>query len=167
MKKNRKIMVVGGILLANFIIIAIFLLYKPSSLDPAPNFTLTDVQGKTFSLSDYNGHIVILSFLKTRCSSCKMEVSQLKLVYDKYHDSVVILAVSIDPPYDTDQQLLQFINETGITWTVARGTDKIKSDYNVQISPTIIIIDKSGYIRFRRTGEVTQEELSEQIEKLL
>lgn len=167
MKKNRKIMVVGGILLINFVFIAVFLLYKPNALTAATNFTLTDVEGNQFSLSSYNGRVVILSFVKTRCSSCRVEIAQLKPVYDKYQSSIVILSVSIDPTYDTNQQLLQFMSETGITWTVARGTEKIKSDFNVPLSPTIIIIDKSGYIQFRRDGEATTEELSQQIEKLL
>lgn len=167
MKKNRKIMVAGVILLANFIVIASFLLYKPNTLGPAPNFTLTDVHGKAFSLSDHNGHIVILSFIKTSCSSCRMEVTRLRLVYDKYHDDVIIMSISIDPIYDTNQQLLQFMNETGITWTVAAGTETVKTDYNVQIAPTTIIIDRTGYFQFRRAGEVTQEELSQQIERLL
>jgi len=160
-------MVAGGILLANFVLIAVFLLYKPSALSAATSFTLTDVHGKTFSLSDYHGRVTILSFIKTRCSSCRTEITQLKAVYEKYHGDVTILSISIDPTYDTDQQLLQFMNETGITWTVARGTDKVKSDYAVQVSPTIIIINNSGYIQFKRTGEVTQEELSQQLERIL
>lgn len=153
-------------LLANFVLIAFFLLYKPSTLNAATNFTLTDVHGKTFSLSNYQGQVTILSFIKTRCSSCRTEITQLKAVSEKYHD-VTILSISIDPSYDTDQQLLQFMNQTGITWTVARGTESMKNDYAIQVSPTIIIIDRSGYIQFKRAGEVTQEELSQQIEELL
>jgi len=166
MKKNKKIMVAGGILLANFVLIAVFLLYKPSAFSAAANFTLTDVHGKTFSLSDYHGRVTILSFIKTRCSSCRIETTQLKAIYEKYHDDVTILSISIDPAYDTDQQLLQFKNETGITWTVARGTDEIKSDYDIQTSPTTIIVDRSGYIQFKHTGEVAQEELSQQLERI-
>lgn len=164
---NKKMMVVIGILLVNFIIIGIFLLNKPNPLTLAPNFTLTDVQGKTFSLSDFSGHIVVLNFMKTQCSSCRAEVTQLKEIYDKYSDHVVIVSISIDPAHDTNQQLRQFMNETGITWMVARGTDKVQSDYNVKIAPTIIIIDGSGYIRFKHTGEITEEALSQEIEKLL
>jgi cytochrome oxidase Cu insertion factor (SCO1/SenC/PrrC family) len=32
----------------------------------APNFTLTDIDGHTFSLSDYSGQRVLLNFFYTR-----------------------------------------------------------------------------------------------------
>ena len=33
---------------------------------PAPNFTLTDIDGSTFSLADYRGKVVLLNFFFTR-----------------------------------------------------------------------------------------------------
>lgn len=159
-------MVVAAILLANFIFIGILLLNIRNPLSPAPNFTLADVQGKTFSLSDYNGRIVTLNFMKTQCVPCRMEVTELKKVYDKYNESVVIISISIDLTNDTNEQLLEFMDETGITWIVARGTDEVKSDYDVKIGPTIFIIDQSGYIRFKHTGLITEESLSKEIVKL-
>ena len=166
-KKKKKMMALAAILLANFIVIGILLLNKPNTLTHAPNFTLTDVEGKTFSLSDFSNHIVVLSFMKTRCSSCRAEATQLKEIHNNYHDHVVILSISIDLTYDTNQQLLQFMNETGITWIVAKGTNKVKGDYDIKTAPTIILIDRSGYIRFKHTGETTAEALSREIEKLL
>lgn len=166
MIKEKKTMVVAAILLLNFIFIGILLLNIRNPLSPAPDFTLSDVQGKTFSLSDYNGHIVILNFMKTQCAPCRMEVTELKKVYDKYNESAVIISISIDPTNDTNEQLLEFMDETGITWIVARGTNEVKSDYDVKIGPTIFIIDQSGYIRFKHTGLITEESLSKEIVKL-
>jgi len=116
---------VVGVLLVNFVVIGILLLNRPGTLILAPDFTLTDVEGKTFSLSDFSNRIVVLSFMETRCSSCKAEVTQLKEVHNNYHDYIVIISISIDPTYDTNQRLLQFMNETGITWAVTRGTDTV------------------------------------------
>jgi cytochrome oxidase Cu insertion factor (SCO1/SenC/PrrC family) len=110
---------------------------------------------------------VVLSFIKTRCSSCKAEVPELKRVNDKYHDDVAILSISIDSTYDTDEQLLKFMNETGITWRVARGTENVKNDYNAETVPKTFIIDKSGYIRFKHNGEIAEESLSQEIAKML
>ena len=165
-KKQKRILVVG-ILLVNCVIIGILLLNKPNTLTLAPDFTLTDVEGETFSLSDFSNDIVVLSFMNTRCSSCRAEVTQLKEIHNNYHDHVVIISISIDLTYDTNQQLLQFMNETGITWIVAKGTNKVKGDYDIKTAPTIILIDRSGYIRFKHTGETTAEALSREIEKLL
>ena len=36
------------------------------ALDAAPNFTLTDIDGKKFSLSDYRGKVVLLEFFFIR-----------------------------------------------------------------------------------------------------
>jgi len=94
-------------------------------------------------------------------------VTQLKQVYNRYYDRVDFLSISIDSAYDTNEQLLQFMNETGITWRVARGTNKLKTDYDVETVPTIFLIDKSGYIRFKHAGEITDEILLIEIAKLL
>jgi len=59
------------------------------------------------------------------------------------------------------------MNETGVKWIVAKGTNKVKGDYNIKTAPTIILIDGSGYIRFKHTGETTAEALSREIVKLL
>lgn len=39
----------------------------PAVGQPAPNFTLTDIEGKTHSLSDYRGKVVVLEWVNPEC----------------------------------------------------------------------------------------------------
>ena len=48
----------------------------------APDFTLTDIKGKTHKLSDYRGKNVMLTFWATWCAPCIMEVPHLKALRD-------------------------------------------------------------------------------------
>ena len=45
-----------------------------SSRAAAPDFTLTDLQGKPITLSKYKGRVVLLDFWATTCGGCKVEL---------------------------------------------------------------------------------------------
>src|SRR5581483_10857002 len=46
--------------------------------DLAANFTLTTMNGKKVSLSDYRGQVVLLNFWRTDCASCLVEMPDLQ-----------------------------------------------------------------------------------------
>ena len=50
----------------------------------APDFSLKDLQGKTFKLSKYSGKPVLLFFGTTWCPSCRAEIPAYKNIYATY-----------------------------------------------------------------------------------
>ena len=66
---------------------------------PAPAFTLADANGKEYSLSDYEGKIVVLQWINPKCPVC-VRCASNGLVEDmhkqvkKVDDNVVFLAVN-------------------------------------------------------------------------
>jgi cytochrome oxidase Cu insertion factor (SCO1/SenC/PrrC family) len=48
----------------------------------APNFSLDDIQGKTFKLSSQRGNPVIIFFGATWCPACRGEMPNYKALYD-------------------------------------------------------------------------------------
>ena len=63
----------------------------------APNFTLKDSDGKTVSLSDYKGKVVLLNFWATWCGPCKVEIPWFVEFEQKYKDrGFAVLGVSMD-----------------------------------------------------------------------
>lgn len=64
----------------------------------APNFTTIDDQGKTVSLSDFKGKIVVLYFYpKDDTPGCTKEAQSFKDNYQKYKGKdMVVLGVSMD-----------------------------------------------------------------------
>jgi len=134
----------------------------------APNFTLVDINGEQFSLSDHLGKVVLLDFFATWCGPCIMENEHLKGLYDKYSpDQLVILSISVDLYSDTVQVLQSFAQQNEMTWTVARDTDNVASKYGVSPIPHLVIVDAEGYKRHSHIGLTGESKLGSEIDSLL
>ena len=136
----------------------------------APSFTLTDVDDNEFSVSDFRGTAVVLTFMATRIITCKLQVLILNNVSRYFGDDVAIILVGIGNETlwvggDTDEQLRQFREDCCFEGIVARDTEGVAGDYNVKYIPTTFIIDQAGFIRHKHVG-VTQTGESALLEEL-
>ncbi len=134
----------------------------------APNFTLVDINGEQFSLSDHLGKVVLLDFFATWCSPCISEIEHLKSLYNKYSpDQFVILSISVDPNSDTVQFLQNFAQQNEMAWTVARDTANVADKYGVSAIPHLVIVDAEGYKRHDHVGLTGEATLRSEIDSLL
>ena len=132
----------------------------------APDFTLTDIHGVTFSLSDYRGKIVVLDFMATWCGPCVAQMSHLKQLYTDYGArGVVIMSIGIDPA-ETNEIIRQFKESYGDNWIFASGPT-VGATYGVVYIPTMYIIDGQGRIAYKKVGVTTYSALAAEINKLL
>jgi len=118
----------------------------------APVFKLTDVDGNTFRLSDQQGKVVVLEFMRTTCSACVAESPRLKDLRSQFGSDVVMVMISVDPAGDTDNVLRDYRNQDVTGWIAIGDRAQIYQGYAVQATPTIFIIDKNGYIRYQHVG---------------
>jgi len=135
-------------------------------LPMAPDFTLKDIYGHQFSLSDFRGKVVILDFFATYCGPCRTQVRELREVKQQFGDRVVIISISVSPE-DTDEELRSYAEENGITWRVARDTAGVGDDYNVLYLPTLVVVDPEGRIAARHVGLTDSETLAKEVEAAL
>jgi len=133
----------------------------------APNFTLTDTDGNSFSLSDFEWKVVVLDLMATGCEPCKHEIPHLKEVQQHYGDDVIILSISVAWGGDTNQWLATFKQAQGCTWRFAIDTDDVTTKYNAMTIPKLVIIDKNKNIRFTHVGITYSSTLIEEINGLL
>ena len=137
-----------------------------ASGEKAPDFTLKDIYGNRFSLSDFRGKVVILDFFATYCEPCKTEVEELRRLKSRFGAQVVIISISVYPG-DTDEELRAFAEQHGMDWIVARDTANVAEAYDVKYLPTLVIIDKEGFIRHRHVGLTSYEVLESEVMGLL
>ncbi len=109
----------------------------------APDFRLTDLNGKTFSLHDYRGKVVFLDFWATWCPPCVVSAPEVeKLAADYREKDVEVISISLD---DRADKVERFIASHGLTTRVAlAGESGVDARYGVRGIPTFFIIDKKG-----------------------
>jgi peroxiredoxin len=136
--------------------------------EKAADFTLVDINGEQFSLSDHLGKVVILDFFSTYCGPCIIEIEHLRSLYDTYSpDKLVILSISVNPYTDTVQVLQSFAQQYEMTWTVASDTDDVAYKYGVSPIPHLVIVDAEGYKRHSHIGLTAESTLRSEIDPLL
>jgi len=95
---------------------------------PLADFTTTDIDGNTFSLSEaVNDHeAVVINLWATWCGPCKQEFPDVNKVYEAYKDRVAFIALSIDPN-DTDEGIAEYREKLNLT--LPMGHDEEQSLY--------------------------------------
>jgi protein SCO1 len=85
----------------------------PSPIGPAPDFTLTDENGRPFNLSDLRGKWILLAYGYTHCPDvCPLTLSHLrdvKKAIDPNGDQLQVVFVTIDPERDTADIMRQYV----------------------------------------------------------
>jgi len=119
---------------------------------PAPDFTITDLEGKVLSLASYKGKVLVLNFWATWCPPCRKEIPDFIEAYRELRDEgLEILGVSVDET--TAEALLAWTKRTGINYPITLATPEIVRDYEPGgYIPATIIVDRVGRIRYRQSS---------------
>jgi peroxiredoxin len=138
------------------------------SNDKAQDFQLKDIDGNTFSLSDFKGKVVVLEFFASKCGPCKPQLMELREIRSAYpEDQVKIISVSFDPRADTDEVLRDLAKNVSVTWIMARDTIGIADVYGADMAPTTYLIDRAGNIRYVSPGLTKSDRLMPKIDELV
>lgn len=134
----------------------------------APNFVVFDTEGGRHELEAHRGDVVLLDLMATWCSVCNATEPEIRRVYENYSArGLVVLSISIDPVYDTDERLRGYAAYHGSEWPFARDVNGVKEKYKVHGLPTLVLVDKAGDIAFTQVGFTTYEELAPEVERIL
>ena len=78
----------------------------------ATDFSLVDMEGNSFRLSDFRGKVVVLDFMATWCGGCRAEIPHLGDIWEKedYRDRIVLVSIDIDPG-ESPETLRSFAQE--------------------------------------------------------
>ncbi len=140
---------------------------KQNSQGTAPNFTLKTADGKTFDLAKQKGKVVVVNFWATWCPPCRQEIPGFVQFYDKYRNKgVEIVGVSLDEQgWDV---VKPYVTSAKINYPVVVGDQNLTEEYGgIDGIPTTFIVDKSGKIREKHVGYMTEDALEKTVKALL
>jgi len=123
---------------------------------PAPDFQLSDLDGKTVSLSDFQGKPVLINFWASWCRPCRVEMPYIQQVSEEWADKgLVVLAINIG---ETPSEIKRFMRDYELSLPVLLDIKRVVADkYNVWNIPTTIFIDKNGIIQAKVIGAFTDK----------
>lgn len=118
------------------------------------DFTVKTISGEEFTLSDVlkEKKAVMINLWASWCGPCGSEFPYIQEAYEKYKDSVEILALSVEKT-DTDEVLGEYVKEHSMTFPVASDTSVGLGDTYVQEGiPVTLLIDRFGTIVYYSVG---------------
>jgi cytochrome c biogenesis protein CcmG/thiol:disulfide interchange protein DsbE len=120
---------------------------------PAPDFNYPDAQGKTVSLSDLSGKVVVINFWATWCGPCRQEMPLIDaLANNDDNEALGIVLLSVNAGESRDA-VNSYMATNGYTFDVILdGNNAISSKYNIRYIPTTIFVGRDGVIRSIKTG---------------
>lgn len=137
----------------------------PKAGDRAPGFTLPLMQGGERSLSDYDGHVVVINFWGTYCPPCVNEMPLIEQYYEQYKDQgLVVLGVNENDPLIT---VKAFVKQYALSFPILMDRDTVRKQYGVTAYPTTVFVDRSGKIVEVREGEMNEAYLSRILASLM
>jgi len=163
MKLAKPLLIVAAVLA-----IAGALAYALTEKPAAPASTFTTLEGKSITLNDLRGKIVLVNFWATSCPGCVKEMPALIQTYNQYKDrgfEIVAVAMSYDPP----NYVANFAKTRQLPFPVALDVngEHAHAFGDVQLTPTSFIIGKDGKIIEEKLGDLDFAKLKAMLDKEL
>ena len=140
---------------------------KPSATgNLAPDFTVTDIDGRKLSLADYKGKVVLLNFWATWCAPCRTEIPHFVEMQNKLGpEGFQVIGISMD---DDAKPVREFAQQYKLNFPVAVGDDKLAERYGGVLGlPVNFIIDREGRIYARHLGATDVSVFDQEVQDLL
>ena len=140
-----------------------------AAVEQAPDFTVTDGDGKEVRLSDFFGTPIVLNFWASWCGPCQYEMPDFEKAYEQYGEQVQFLMVNLTDGYsETVESAKTFLKEAGYIFPVYFDTlsDAAKT-YKVYSIPCTYFLDEDGVLVTRTIGMISADALQEGIDLIL
>ncbi|MDO9196299.1 TlpA disulfide reductase family protein [Rhodoferax sp.] len=156
-------------LAAAVLVLAISLgIYLSSGASAAPQSSFVMLDGSKKDTSQMKGHVTLVNFWATSCTTCVAEMPKITSTYEKYKSrgfDTIAVAMSYDPP----SYVVNFAQTRKLPFSVAiDNTGEVAKAWgDVKLTPTTYLVNKRGEIVKRYVGEPDFAELHLLIERLL
>jgi len=134
---------------------------------PAPELTLTDLEGVTRSLAGYRGQVTLVNLWATWCPPCKEEMPTLQAYFNKHRDEgFTIIAVNDGDP---TPDVIEFVEDYRLTFPIWLDPTYIATEqaFKTLNLPSSFVIDRSGTVRLQWVGEINRKMLEQYVTPII
>lgn len=132
----------------------------------APDFMISDVQGKPFRLSALKGRVVLVDFWAVACGGCKLELPYY-VRFDQQYSGKGLSLVGLDMYGEKPSDVKAFAASHQMRYPVAIGTDSIGDLYHLKEMPLTVLVDRQGRIAVSHVGVIDPKTFETDIKVLL
>ena len=116
-----------------------------------PSLELTDMSGRSWSLEQLRGKVVLLNFWATWCEPCREEMPSLVALSRQYPDRLVVLAVNYQ---ENPAKINRFLEAVPLSFPVLLDRDgSATKAWTRRIFPTSVLLDVRGQPQVMVLGE--------------
>jgi peroxiredoxin len=170
-RKNNYSQIVGTLLVAIFAVtVSGGFAWSMGSRVPVvgstpEDFRLVDLDGKSQSLSQYRGKVVLVNFWATWCKPCTTEPA-MQATYEKLREKgFVVLAIN---ELEDDAKVREHIKQHGHTFPVLMDRDnKVANQFGVFGLPVSVFIDEKGVVQdYIKGGLLTEQKILDAVARI-
>jgi peroxiredoxin len=127
------------------------------------NFTLADLNGKSWTLKDLRGKVVLVNFWASWSRPCRQEMLDLEGLYQWFKkQNLVVLAISSEKR----EQVENFVKVQKITFPVLFDPEqKVTQLYKIAGVPKSFVYDREGNLIAQAIDVRTQKQLRNMLEQ--
>ena len=142
-----------------------FVAVNPPEPAPAAAFSLEDTEGKTVSLSDFKGQVLLIDFWATWCAPCLAEIPDLIKLHTRFKDQgFALIGIAVD---DDKESVTAFAKERNVPYPLLLEGDEPIKGYRIPGVPTAYLIDRSGIVVGQYFGPKSYDTLVRDVQKVL
>src|SRR5215475_3750588 len=131
---------------------------SPTVGQPAPDFTLADLSGKTHSLKDYRGKTVVVGFISARCPISNAYKDRIRAIADEYAKrDVAFLGVNSNAD-ESIEEMRAYAAKNKLDFTILKDESNVVADtYAAERTPKVYLIDGEGVLRYQGRIDNSQD----------
>ena len=133
---------------------------------PAKPFALKDLNGRTVSLADFKGKVVLLDFWATFCSPCVKAMPKLQKLHDE-NAARGFAVVGIATDEEGEKLVRPMVAKTKVRYPILLDNASVWKAYGVETLPALFLIGRDGQVIQRFGGGTDHKTIEAAVAKAL
>ena len=135
--------------------------------DTIISFDLLTSTGQEWSTRVIDNKVVLINFWATWCAPCRTEIPLLIAMQARHAHEIQVVGIAVDDA----ESVRRFEDEVGLNYVsligLTAGPELMQRYGSAGQLPFTLVFDRTGVLRYRKTGELQAAELSNWLTRLL